>query len=71
MITEQDLVTILNDEIGEVSMDKEVLDDIPTSPDRIEAKTGRVHRIITRVFPDPNGGLRRLEETVIFAPKSS
>lgn len=60
------LIETLRNETGPVSIQKEILDDIETTPERIKSATGRDFEIETIVSPDPAGGLPFVSEIVRF-----
>ena len=70
MMDEEELVRCLNDELGPVSIEKEILDDIKTSPSRIATATGRDFEVEMFLIPNPQGGLAILSEIVRFSRKA-
>lgn len=68
MITESELITILNDEADAVSIEKDALDEIGTSLSKIKTLTGRDFKTETFVIPNPQGGLAIISEIVRFKP---
>ena len=68
---EEELIRCLNSEIGPVSIEKEILDDIKTSPTRIADATGRDFEVEVFLIPNPQGGLAILSEIVRFSKKEA
>lgn len=71
MISEDELVAILNEENGACSIEREILTDNKISIDRVSKNSGRAFTIETFVIPNPQGGLAIPSEIVRFLPKEA
>ncbi|MEL6573364.1 MAG: hypothetical protein AAFQ64_17020 [Pseudomonadota bacterium] len=71
MMSEADVVTILEDESTPCSIELELFDAIGKTPHEVSQVTGRVFEVESLILPNMEGGSPIISQIVRFKPKGS